>query len=263
MYAIFMLLDLTSTALTLSMLSCLDGSGDAAYVSVWITQCKRSATLQALPWVVFALFVLVVLWQLDWMYRVARAYAQTACVHASCSELSHLPIILLSWVSVVGFFLLVQYDYRSENVDGQGMHRLGVGLMTVGFFAAVHVIWSILRTGDCIHRLNDKRPRRVPFYMWFQYDVVFVLFICFFIVTAFGVTGVPEIVSVISEYIAMSLLFLQMIWLFLACCEREPAELGPPTLATISFVMYMVLLVCLFSIVTVGVVAFTKTQKDA
>ena len=263
MYAGFLLLDLTGVALTLSMLSCLDGSGDPAYVSEWILQCKRSAHLQALPWIVFALFAVVVLWQLDWMYRVARAYAQTEWVHASCSELSHLPMILLSWVSVAGAFMLIHYNYRSENVDGVGLHRLGVGLMTIGFFAALHIIWSILRTGDCIQRLNDKRPRHVPFYMWFQYDVVFVLFICVFIFTAFAVTGVPAIVSVISEYIALSLLFLQMFWLFLACCEREPAELGPPTLLTISFAMWMVLLLCLFSCLTVGVVAFTRTPKDA
>jgi hypothetical protein len=263
MYASFVLLDLTCAALTLSMVSCLDGSGDPAYVSEWIAQCKRRATLQALPWAVFALFAVVVLWQLDWMYRVARAYAQTECVHASCSELSHLPMILLSWVSVAGLFLLIRYDYRSDDENDKSLHRLGVGLMTIGFFAALHVIWSILRTGDCIQRLNDKRPRRVPFYMWFQYDLVFVLFICFFIFTAFAVTGVPEIVSVISEYVALSLLFLQMIWLFLACCEREPAELGPPTLATVSLAMHMVLLVCLFSFVTVCVVAFTRTAKDA
>jgi hypothetical protein len=262
MYASFILLDLTATALTLSMVSCLDGSGDPVYVSTWIMQCKRSAHLQALPWIVFALFAVVVLWQLDWMYRVARAYAQAQCVHSSMSELSHLPMILLSWLSVAGAFLLIQFNYRSEHVDGNNLHRLGVFLMTAGFFAALHVIWWILRTGDGNQRLNDKRPRRVPFYMWFQYDVVFVVFILVFIFTAFAATGVPERVSVIAEYIALSLLFLQMAWLFLACCEREPAELGPPTLATISFAMWMVLVLCLISALTVCVVAFTNRHRD-
>ena len=262
MHASFILLDVTAAALTLSMVSCLDGSGDPAYVSEWILQCKSSANLQALPWVVFALLAVVVLWQLDWMYRVARAYAQAECVQSISSELSHLPMILLSWLSVAGTFLLIHFNYRSEHVDGNNLHRLGVFLMTAGFFAALHVIWSILRTGDCNQRLNDRRPRRVPFYMWFQYDLVFVIFIFAFIFTAFAVTGIPEIVSVISEYIALSLLFLQMIWLFLTCCEREPAELGPPTLLTISFAMWMVLLLCLISVLTVCVVAFTNRHRD-
>jgi hypothetical protein len=36
MHASFILLDLTFAALTLSMMSCLDGSGDPRYVSEWI-----------------------------------------------------------------------------------------------------------------------------------------------------------------------------------------------------------------------------------
>ncbi len=46
MYARFVLLDLATAAVLLSMLACGVGSGDVAYVSEWIYQCKRSASFQ-------------------------------------------------------------------------------------------------------------------------------------------------------------------------------------------------------------------------
>jgi hypothetical protein len=45
-YARFVLLDLATAAVLLSMLACGVGSGDVAYVSEWIYQCKRSASFQ-------------------------------------------------------------------------------------------------------------------------------------------------------------------------------------------------------------------------
>jgi hypothetical protein len=42
-------------------------------------------------------------------------------------------------------------------------------------------------------------------------------------VSAFVPTEIPLTVSVVAEYVALSLLFLQMFWLFLACGERDAA----------------------------------------
>lgn len=219
MYAGFVLLDLATVAFTVSMASCGVGSGDAAYVSEWIYQCKHSARLPMLPWIAFALFAAVVFWQLAWMYRVAREHEHGECAQYRSREASAGPMIFFSCLSVVGAFMVIQFEIHVD--EHKYLHRIGVFAMTLGFFVALHIVWVILRTGDSNERLHDKRPSRVPFYMWFQYDLVFVLAIILFMVSAFVLTEIPQTVSVVAEYAALSLLFLQMFWLFLACRERE------------------------------------------
>ena len=218
MYESFVLLDLAAVALLLSMISCGSGSGNAAYVSEWMYQCNHSARLWVLPWLVLALFVAVVFWQLAWMYRVAREHEHGACAQHRSGEQSAAAMILFSCLSVAGAFMVVRFEIHAQP---NYIHRIGVFLMTFGFFVALHIVWAILRTGESNERLHDKRPRRMPFYMWFEYDLLFVLAIVLFMVSAFVPTEIPLTVSVVAEYVALSLLFLQMFWLFLACCELD------------------------------------------
>lgn len=223
MYERFVLLDLAALALLLSMIACMDGSGDAAYVSEWMYQCNHRARLWVLPWIVLVLFAAVVFWQLAWMYRVARENEHGACAAFRARDGSPAAMILFSCLSVAGAFMVVQFEIHMEP---NYIHRIGVFLMTLGFFVALHIVWAILRTGDSNERLHDKRPHRVPFYMWFEYDLVFVLAIVLFMVSAFAASDIPHTVSVVAEYVALTLLFLQMFGLFLACCERDSRALG-------------------------------------
>jgi NADH:ubiquinone oxidoreductase subunit 5 (subunit L)/multisubunit Na+/H+ antiporter MnhA subunit len=219
MYVWFIVLDLAFLGFLLSMQACLDGPGDPVYISEWIYQCKQHARLQALPWVVVVLLGAVVFWQLAWMYRVAREHEHGRCALHRAREASAAPMIFFSVLSVVGAFMVVFFD-NHEEPPNMG-HELGVLLLTLGVFVALHIVWAILRTGDSNERLQGTGVRRVPFYMWLQYDVAFALAIVLFGVSAFFLKDFPHTVSVVAEYVALALLFLQMFWLFLVCCERD------------------------------------------
>jgi hypothetical protein len=232
MYIWFVLLDLATLAVLLSMLACVEGSGDAAYVSEWIYQCKHSAGLHVLPWIFFALFAAVVFWQLAWMYRVARAHEHGACAAFRAGEGSATAIIVFSCVSVVGAWAVIHFEIHSEN---KVPHRLGVIAMAFGFFVALHIVWAILRTGESTERLLGQRRSAVPVHAWFPYDVLFVAAIALFMLGAFLPTEIPHAVSVAAEYAALSLLFLQTFWLFLACCKRDAETAGPCAYAMDAF----------------------------
>jgi hypothetical protein len=223
MYERFVLLDLAAVAVLLSMIACGGGSGDAAYVSEWIYQCKHSTGLQVLPWIFFALFAAVVFWQLAWMYRVARAHEHGTCAAFRAGEEPATAMIFFSCVSVGGAFAVIQFEIHSEQ---WALHRLGVIAMTFGYFVALHIVWAILRTGESTERLLGQRRSAVPVHAWFPYDVLFVAALVLFMLGAFLPTEIPQVVSVVAEYVALALLFLQTFWLFVACCKRDAEGAG-------------------------------------
>lgn len=225
MYARFVFLDLVTAAVLLSMLACGSGSGDAEFVSEWIYQCKHDARLELLPWVWLALFAGVVFWQLAWMYRVARVHEHGGCAQYRSDEDSATAMIFFSCVSVAGAFAVIAFEIHTEG--HKLAHRIGVLAMTFGFFVAVHIVWAILRTGDSNRRLLGQRRSAVPAYAWFPYDVLFVGALGLFLVGAFVPSDVPHAASVAAEYVAVVLLFLQLFWLFLACCDRDSEDAGP------------------------------------
>ena len=183
MYLRFVVLDLAAVAVLLSMMQCGVGSGDAAYVSEWIYQCKHGR-LQALPWIWLALFAGVVFWQLAWMYRVARAHEHGACAAFRARDGSPAAMIFFSCLSVGGAFLVVQFELHTEP---NYIHRTGVFMMALGFFVALHIVWAILRTGESNRRLLGPRRSAVPPYAWFPYDVGCVLAIVLGIASAMAV----------------------------------------------------------------------------
>jgi hypothetical protein len=126
-------------------------------------------------------------------------------------------------MSVGGAFAVIEFEIHGAH---KVRHRLGVIAMAFGFFVALHIVWAIVRTGESTERLLGKRRSAVPAHAWFPYDVLFVAAIVLFMLGAFLPTDIPLVVSVVAEYLALALLFLQTFWLFLACCRRDAEAAG-------------------------------------
>jgi hypothetical protein len=157
------------------------------------------------------------------MYRVARAHEHDGCAAFRADEEPVTAMIFFSCASVAGAFAVIQFEIHSEQ---WALHRLGVIAMAFGFFVALHIVWTILRTGESTERLLGQRRSAVPVHAWFPYDVLFVAAIVLFMMIAFLPTQIPHAVSVAAEYAALELLFLQTFWLFVTCCRRDAEGAG-------------------------------------
>jgi hypothetical protein len=209
--------------------------GDVPYISEVMLLCKREGRA-FVPWVCFFAFAAMVMVQLTWMEQAATVWFRTQVV---CGRLAGLetsaPVAggsrsffgMLAVAAVVGFGLVVRFDWRDAGEASTALHRVGVVLLAFGGFGSLQVVWMTLRGGDCVARLRGEagvagdgtRAQDVPWLSWVEVDVAFVVVLCVFMVTT--VAGGHATVSAVFEYIAFALLLGQTTWLFVLCWERD------------------------------------------
>jgi hypothetical protein len=203
--------------------------GDVPYISEVMLLCKQGGH-GFVPWVCFFAFATMVLVQLTWMEQVATLWLRTQVV---CVRLVNIvtsepmqggsrPMFgALAVAAVVGFGLLVRFDWRDAGIVSTQLHRLGVVLLAFGGFGSLQVVWMTLREGDCVARLRGGHSyaQDVAWLSWVEVDVVFVVVLCVFMVTT--IVGGHAVVSAVFEYIAFALLLGQTTWLFVLCWERD------------------------------------------
>lgn len=167
---LYFVIDVCFVTGLVAMSSCMDHS-EFVYISEWIRQCKESDHAdQVLPVVVAVFFVLMVLGQMDWMFRMSHLAANMQYA-APVSDMDALegkvyiaapkrpgqndstnpePVITMHTVamackvcSVIGVLLILNYDCRY--VDSQTklvlLHYYGVFLITVGLVGFIQMIW--------------------------------------------------------------------------------------------------------------------------
>lgn len=202
--------------------------GDVPYISEVMLLCKREGRA-FVPWVCFFAFAAMVMVQLTWMEQAATVWFRTQVV---CGRLAGLetsaPVAggsrsffgMLAVAAVVGFGLVVRFDWRDAGEASTALHRVGVVLLAFGGFGALQVVWLTLRQGDCVARLRGAVVSRgVPWLSWVEVDALFVAVLGVFMVTT--LVGGHAGVSAVFEYVAFALLLGQTTWLFVLCWERD------------------------------------------
>jgi hypothetical protein len=257
----FVLLDAALIAWTMSLGACAQPGDDVAYISEFILQCKRSAATSFIPWLCVVVFAAVVLVQLWWMYRVAavcfRESSATpadalAELHKGSAEtgsvlLGERVFLCLAATAVLGFLFVVRFDWRETSATEVALHRLGVVALSVGIFLTLHLIWVQLRAAQSNERLQDLGMTSVPRVEWVEYDMLFVGVLLVFLVTS--LLGTNRTVSVVCEYVAFVMLFVQTTWLFVVCWERAAGQTIDEISGTgLSFTWYLLLLLCVYGV---------------
>ena len=233
------LIDAFLVSSTVSLALCANGANrgeSVAYISELIVQCKQGAETRFIPWVCVAAFACVVFVQMWWMHGVSAAWLRASAATESDAKpakntdtakgaqtLGGQAFLVCAAAAVTGFACVVYFDCNGSSTEVV-WHRAGVAGLSLGTFAALHLVWANLRTAAGNELLRDEKVYDealvvVPCVTWAGYDV---LFVC--VLSAFIATGLLEnnyIASVWCEYVAFVMLFVQMTWLFLVCLERE------------------------------------------
>lgn len=249
---VFLLLDVALVLCLFSMLSCMRPMR-FDFVSEWMRQCQRDERTQALPVLLAVLFVLIVLLQLDWMYRVslhhlqkvAKVHAAGECVSASahaptaapdaartrivCKMLACKPppeivcvdghsdaAFVASFAGVVGIVAVVRFDWKSQQ---SWLHFYGVFLFCSGFFVMLQIVWFNLQRVSTVASLRHMPPLRGMH--WVVDSAIIVLLLLFLMLNfMLGQTGA---LVVGSELLGFALLALQFLYIFnTCCCSSEP-----------------------------------------
>jgi len=244
--AAFVLLDVAMVACLFSMLLCLRPL-HYDFVSEWMRQCKYDPRFHVLPYLLTALIVLVVEFQLNWMFLVSlyhlHASAQLECTrrqrrHTAESTRTGLLVVLAAkprqplvcvaghsdeafmagLAAVVGILAVVYFDWTEAQ---SWLHFYGVFLFCSGFFVSLQIIWWNLQRACCVGNLRNLKL--VTGLHW-ALDTAITLFVLLFLTTNFllGQTGAA---TVSAELIAFTLLVVQFLYVFNVCCRSIPPHL--------------------------------------
>lgn len=248
MLALFFAIDSLLVCAFTSMAQCRARDGGVVYISEFIVLCKQGSLTWVLPWLCVAAFAALVFVKMGWMYGVAAAWLAASAGEPSAGEPSaesralepsaesraldrapHAPSsaarvsVGLFWAlattAVVGLVLVVLFDWRGGSAVANSAHHIGVALLATGTFFGLQLIWVALRTGDCNVRLRGGAPSEVPWYSWVECDILFLVFLGVFLITA--QLGTHRAVGAVFEFAAFVLLLAQTTWLFVLCAERD------------------------------------------
>jgi len=166
----YFLIDVGFVGALVAMSSCMDSS-EFVYISEWIKQCKQSEQAnQALPVVVTLFFVMIVIGQMDWMFKLSHFAANmryappSSDMHALEGKLYiatpkgreergtaepeggmtiHTLAMACKVCSVIGALLILNYDCRYVDVQTKLtlLHFYGVLLITAGLVVFIQMIW--------------------------------------------------------------------------------------------------------------------------
>ena len=251
---LFAVLDLCFFSTLVGMSACTSQTG-LVYVSDWIMECKKSGNAQqAMPVLVAVMFVLIVHWQLDWMVCVACGAQPGADTKQPAPILPSTIVIACKLACVLGIIFVFIYDheYATQHRGRVYTHYYGVVLVCVGLTGLLQITWLQLEQTLNNHQLFPA-PKSSPVHVlqsrsFLLGDVfLFVMVIFFFAATLLSDsdnTGKMHNGAVISEFITLGLLWLQLLYLFWRCCAL--IEVAPITLANdthrlaITFVVLMI-----------------------
>jgi hypothetical protein len=266
---LFVVLDICFFSTLVGMSACASHS-KLVYVSDWIMDCKQSDNAQqALPILVAVMFVLIVHMQLDWMVRVAcgiphpPSFPLGAAVDtvADADAVQQTPPLVLSIVVIacklacvlgIAFVFVYDHEYPTNRRGLVYTHYYGVVLVCVGLTGLLQTTWWQLE-----QTLNNKKLapdahltaiQDLEHRSFFVGDVfLFVVVIFFFTATLLSSsdnTGSMHNGAVISEFVTLFLLWLQLVYLFWRCCALlavEPITLTNDThRLAITFVVLMI-----------------------
>ena len=248
---LFVVLDLCFFGTLGGMSSCMSQSR-LAYVSDWIMECKRSGTSQqVIPVLVAAMFVLIVLWQLDWMLRVSVPKQPPSLpptipkglhpmlitpetvttTHASAKPLVgvffNAAVVSCKLAAVLGIILVFMYDheYATEHRGFVYTHYYGVVLLCVGITGLMQVTWLHLEQtanaqplsrepmSSSIDQLEERSFYAADVFLL----VVIIVFFASTLLAGSDNNGSTHNAAVISEFLVLGLLWLQLIYLFHKC----------------------------------------------
>jgi hypothetical protein len=251
---LFAVLDICFFSTLVGMSSCMPHS-HLVYVSDWIMECKTGGnSQQALPVLVAATFVLIVHWQLDWMVRVACGAQPDADTEQPAPALPSTIVIACKLACVVGIIFVFMYDheYATELRGRVYTHYYGVVLVCVGLTGLLQITWlqleQTLNNHKLFPELLSSPMSKLQHRSWFVGDAfLFVVVIFFFAATLLAGSdnrGDMHNAAVVSEFITLGLLWLQMTYLFWRCSAL--IDVVPITLANdthrlaITFVVLMI-----------------------
>jgi hypothetical protein len=246
--AAFVFLDVALVASLLSMLLCMHPL-KFDFVSEWMRQCKLDRDTYALPFVMTGILILIVLFQLNWMFLVSLHHlAVAAQVHAhdahrrqrrleqtrtgmlsrlmaehpqkpcACVDGHSDAAYMACDAAVVGSVAILIYDWTSAQ---NWLHFYGVFLFCAGYFVVLQIIWSNLQKASSVATLRHMTPIRG---MHWAIDTVIVLACLLFLTTNFALGQIGAWV-VGSELVAFFFLMLQFQYVFYICCCSVPAQL--------------------------------------
>ena len=247
--AAFLLLDVLLVLCLCSMILCMHPIR-LEFVSEWMRQCQDDEFAYVIPVVLAGLLVLVVVLQLDWMYRVSlhhlhaiakldviRAW-QSAAERVAPSETRTFMVVKLldsrakarivctdghsdaafvaSFAAVVGIAAIVHWNWKSNRT---WLHYYGVVLFCCGFFVMLQIVWLNLQRVSSIASL-----RHMPSVRGMNWLVDSAIILFFFVFLALNVVrGENGPLVVGSELLGFALLLVQFIYVFQACCRTtEP-----------------------------------------
>ena len=241
--AAFLLLDVLLVLCLCSMILCMHPIR-LEFVSEWMRQCQDDELAYVIPVVLAGLLVLVVVLQIDWMYRVSlhhlhdiakldviRAW-QSAAERVAPSETRTFMVVKLldsrakarivctdghsdaafvaSFAAVVGIAAIVHYNWNGHR---SWLHYYGVVLFCAGFFGMLQIVWINLQRVSALARLRHMPPVRGMH--WLVDSAILLLLLFLAINVTFGRIG-PLVVA--SELLGFALLLFQFLYVFRACC---------------------------------------------
>ena len=220
----FMALDAVLLCLVTGLSGCARGGDEFTFVSEFILLCKRGAGTVFLPWLCWVVFVAVMWFQLPWMFEVAQVAVRRSGESVAKSSPPfdvHGAFLWWVWAAVLGFLLVVVFDWRDRGPAEIWLHRTGVVALSAGLFVTLHLVWLQLKIAESNANLQETKVHASPS-QWVGYDVVFVVVLLVFMLTS--LLGTNQTVSTASEYAAFAMLFMQTTWLLLACWESKKKE---------------------------------------
>ena len=258
----FLLLDAVLLCLVTGLSGCAQRGDEVTFVSEFILLCKRNAATAVLPWLCLVAFAAVVLVQLPVMFddaRYAASQSTTNSIEIPTAYSKDGAFLWCALTAVLGFLLVVVFDWRDRGPVEIWLHRAGVVALSVGLFLSLHLIWLHLKVFESNSKLNGEQLH-VSLAKWAGYDVVFVGVLCLFLLTS--LLGTNQTVSVSSEYVAFAMLFIQTTWLQLACWEYDEGnDVGEMSGTGLSFPASVAALLFAYGVASAVVVAMAVSLR--
>ena len=260
---VFVLLDVALVAVLFSMLFCMHPIR-FEFISEWMRQCQANERGKVLPVLLVIAIALIVVLQLDWMYRVSLHHLQHVAeleVTGVCSSaallrgsdatddtrtlivirmLTYKPsehvvcvnghsdaAFVASFAAIVGIAVTVYFDWTGPE---NWMHYYGVFLFCAGFFVMLQIVWLNLQSVSAVASLRHMPPMLG---MHWLIDSAIILFLLVFLTLNFVLGQIGPLV-VASELVGFALLLFQFFYVFQACCRSSepPAVQRPAAWAT-------------------------------
>ena len=247
---VFVLLDVALVAVLFSMLFCMHPIR-FEFISEWMRQCQANERGKVLPVLLVIAIALIVVLQLDWMYRVSLHHLQhvaelevtgvgssaallrgsdatddtrTLIVirmltykpseHVVCVNGHSDAAFVASFAAIVGIAVTVYFDWTGPE---NWMHYYGVVLFCAGFFGMLQIVWINLHTVSAVASLRHM-PRISG--MYWLVDSGIILFFFVFLILSFILGRIGPLV-VVSELLGFGLLLFQFMYVFQACCRSS------------------------------------------